>query len=438
VPGSVAGFLEAHRRFGQLPLADVMAPAIRLAEEGVALDSAQALALSILAPIFTRFGTNDNFYPRGTPLAAGARLVQRDVARTLQQVAAAGASAFYQGEIADLLVAEMRRGGGVITKDDLARYQPIWRDPLRATYRGYSLIAMPLVSSGGTVMTQVLNTLEIYDPLPSQHSTRYTHLLAESLRRAFVDRNTKLCDPAFCQPPVDRLTSKDYARELSRGIDLRRASVSPAAVPSSAGMHTTHFSVVDAEGNAVATTTTLNSPFGSGVFVRGAGFLLNNEMDDFATAPGQPGAFGLTEGEQNRVEAGKRPLSSMSPSIVLDAAGNVLLVIGAAGGPTIITGTLQVILNVVEHRMTLADAMHAPRVHHQAWPDSLYHDAAGLRVAVIDSLRAMGHALAPHAPAPLPGIAWINAIMRVPDGWHGVVQPAFPAFPRLPAAALGY
>jgi gamma-glutamyltranspeptidase/glutathione hydrolase len=435
VPGSVAGLAEAHRRFGRLPLADVMAPAIRLAEEGFVVDSMLSFGLRFMAPRLTRFGGRAIFYPGGNPLAPGERLVQSDLARTLRKIAAEGPRAFYEGDIAELLVAEMGRGGGIITKEDLARYRPIWRDPLNATYRGYSLITMPLASSGGTTMTETLNILATFDSLPPFHSTLYKHLLAESFRRAFVDRNTKLCDPAFCEPPVARLTSREYAREMSATIDLLRASISPPAVEKPAGMHTTHYSVVDAEGNAVATTTTLNGGFGSGVLVEGAGFFLNNEMDDFATAPGQPNIGGLIEGEQNRVEPGKRPLSSMSPTIVLDPSGSALLVIGGAGGPTIITGTLQVILNVVEHRMTLADAMHAPRMHHQAWPDSIQYEDGGLEATVVDSLRAMGHGL-----RPVPGLTVINAIMRVPGGWHGVVQPfpELPGFPSTRAAAVGY
>jgi gamma-glutamyltranspeptidase/glutathione hydrolase len=276
-------------------------------------------------------------------------------------------------------------------------------------------------------MIEALNILETFESLPPFHSTRYKHLLAESFRRAFVDRNTKLCDPAFCDVPVARLTSKVYARELRQTIALDQASRSPQGVETPAGLHTTHYSVVDADGNAVATTTTLNGGYGSGVLVAGAGFFLNNEMDDLAVAPGQPNMFGLIEGEQNAVEPGKRPLSSMSPTIVLDPSGNVLLVVGAAGGPTIISGTMQVILNVVEHRMSLADAMRAPRMHHQAWPDSIRYEAAGFPPAVADSLRRMGHGLYDTR-----SLTNVNAIMRVRGGWHGVSEP------RGVGAAIGF
>jgi gamma-glutamyltranspeptidase / glutathione hydrolase len=426
-PGAVAGMAEAQRRFGRLTLAQVMAPAIRLAAEGFVVDSALWRSLRSDSAVITRFAGKDIFFPGGPAVTPGSRLIQRDLAQTLRTIAADGPRAFYEGRTADLIVAEMQRGGGIITKEDLARYEPIWREPLRGTYRGYSLIAMPPASSGGTTMIEALNILETYDALPPFHSAQYKHLLAESFRRAFVDRNTKLCDPAFCDVPVARLTSKSYAAELRRTIAPNRASVSPRGVDAPAGLHTTHYSVVDAEGNAVATTTTINGGYGSGVVVAGAGFFLNNEMDDLAVAPGQPNMFGLVEGEQNAVAPGKRPLSSMSPTIVLDPSGQVLLVVGAAGGPTIISGTMQVILNVVEHRMTLADAMRAPRLHHQAWPDSIRYEERGLASAVLDSLRTMGHGL--YGTRSLTNV---NAIMRVPGGWHGVSEP------RGVGAAVGY
>jgi gamma-glutamyltranspeptidase/glutathione hydrolase len=276
-------------------------------------------------------------------------------------------------------------------------------------------------------MIETLNILESLGPLPPFESTEYKHLLAEAFRRAFIDRNTKLCDPGFCVVPVERLTSKPYARELARGIDRARASSTPRLATAPAGMHTTHYSVVDANGNAVATTTTLNGGYGSGVWVPGAGFFLNNEMDDLAVAPGKPNMFGLIEGEQNAVQPGKRPLSSMTPTIVLDLHGRVLLVVGAAGGPTIISGTTQVVLNVLAHRMTLADAMAAPRMHHQAWPDSIRYEVGGFTPAVVDSLRAMGHGL-----AGVRSLTNVNAIMRVRGGWEGVSEP------RAVGTALGY
>ena len=258
-------------------------------------------------------------------------------------------------------MAEKQRGGGIITKEDLRRYKPEWRTPIKATYRGYTLLAMPPSSSGGITMTETLNILENFAPLPPAGSVEYAHLLAESFRRAFIDRNTKLGDPAFVKNPLSELTSKAYAKALAAQIDLDHASKTPAFDTKAEGMETTHYSVVDAEGNAVATTTTLNGGYGSGVWVRGGGFFLNNEMDDFAAQPGTPNMFGLVQGEANAIRPGKRMLSAMEPTIVLDPQGKLLMVMGAAGGPTIITATTEVILNVIEHHMTLADAMRAPR-----------------------------------------------------------------------------
>lgn len=427
VPGAVAGLTEALAKYGTMPLRDVMAPAIRLATEGFVVDSAMFRSLRGDSALITRFAGGPTFFPTGGTIQPGALLVQPDLARTLRLIADRGAKGFYEGETAALLVAEMGRGGGIITQEDLVRYRPIWRTPLRSTYRGYGVIGMPPASSGGTTMIEALNILETYDSLPPFASAGYKHVLAEALRRAFVDRNTKLCDPAFCTVPVAELTSKEYARTQRQSIDLTHATRTPRVAEAPGGTHTTHYSVVDAKGNAVATTTTLNGGYGSGVYVTGAGFFLNNEMDDLAVAPGKPNMFGLVEGEQNAVQPGKRPLSSMSPTIVLDPRGRVLLVTGAAGGPTIITGTMQVILNVIDHRMTLADAMAAPRMHHQAWPDSIRFEMNGFAPTVADSLMAMGHGLMRTG-----SLTNVNSIMRVRGGWEGVVEP------RSAGGAAGY
>jgi gamma-glutamyltranspeptidase/glutathione hydrolase len=364
----------------------------------------------------------------GAALPAGTRLVQPELARTLRRIAEGGADAFYRGELADSLVAEMRRGGGIITTEDLARYRPVWRAPLRSTYRGYSLLSMPPSSSGGVTITETLNILETYDALPPFGSAAYAHILGSAYQRAFIDRNTKIGDPAFVKVPLDQLTSKAYARRLRATIQPARATPTTALGGAVAeGVHTTHYSVVDAAGNAVATTTTLNNSFGSGVFVRSGGYFLNDEMDDFAARPGRPNMFGLVQGEQNAIAPGKRMLSAMSPTIVLDPAGGLLLVVGAAGGPTIITGTSQVILNVIDHRMGLADAMRAPRIHHQALPDHIRYEEGGLTQPVLDSLEAMGHAL-----APVQRLVNVNAIMRVKGGYEGMSEP------RASGGAVGY
>jgi gamma-glutamyltranspeptidase/glutathione hydrolase len=427
VPGAVMGMSEALAKFGTKPLAEVMAPAIRLADEGFVVDSAFWRGLRGDSAKLVTYGGAALFFPGGKPIAPGTRLVQKELAATLRRIAAQGPREFYTGQTADLLVAEMQRGGGLITKADLAQYKAVWREPLRMKYRGNTIIGMPPVSSGGTTSFAILNMLETRDTLPSFGTAAYSHLLAEAERRAFIDRNSKLCDPAFCTVPVAELTSKAYARELAKTIDPQRASRTPAITAAPTGLHTTHYSVVDRLGNAVSTTTTLNLGYGSGVYVTGAGFFLNDEMDDLATAPGRPNAFGLIEGEQNAVQPGKRPLSSMTPTIVLDPKEQVLLVAGAAGGPTIISGTTQVILNVIDHRMSLADAMRAPRLHHQALPDSLTYEMNGLSPAVLDSLKAMGHAL-----RPLRSLVNVNAVMRVRGGWEGVSEP------RSVGAAIGY
>jgi gamma-glutamyltranspeptidase / glutathione hydrolase len=412
-------------KYGTMSLHDVIQPAIRLARDGFVVDSSLHRSLERDSAV-ARFDGAKVFLPGGKALAVGSRLMQPALARTLTAIADSGPSAFYSGWVADSLVATVHHDGGIITKADLARYQALWRDPILGTYHGYSLITMPLSSSGGITMLEVLNQLETFGAMPAFGSAAYVHLLAETFRRAFEDRNTKLADPAFVHVPVEQLASKSYARTLASTIDRSRASTSPgfkAAEP----MHTTHYSVADDKGDAVATTTTLNSGYGSGVYVGGAGFFMNDERDDFAAQPGKPNQFGLVQGEADAIEPGKRMLSAMSPTIVLGRDGKVLLAVGAAGGPTIITAVTQIVLNVLDQHMSLADAMNAPRMHHQAWPDSLEYEKGGLSQATIDSLTAMGHHL-----RTVRSLATANAIMGTPGGWVGVVEP------RNHGHALGY
>ncbi len=320
--------------------------------------------------------------------------------------------------MADLIVAEMERGGGLISHEDLASYRAIWREPIAIQYRGYTIYSMPPASSGGVTMGEILNIMEGYDPLPPFGSPRLVHLEAEAMRRAFTDRNTWLGDPAFVQNPTDRLLSKSYAADLRKEIG-DRATPTPAFAPGPrTGASTTHYSVVDTEGNAVSCTTTLNDSYGSAVTVTGGGFLLNDEMDDFATAPGKPNMYGLVQGEANAIAPGKRMLSAMTPSIVLDPEGRLLLVVGTPGGPRIITMVYHVISNVIDHRMTLPDAVVAPRMHHQGLPDTLRVERGGFPPATLDSLRARGHAIGA-------GGYWgdVEAIIRTPAGWQGVSDP---------------
>ncbi len=419
VPGSVAGLAEAQHRLGRLPLARVIEPAIRLAREGFVVDSYRSRSIADDSARLALFpASRASFLPGGAPPPPGSTLRQPDLAATLEAIRDGGADGFYRGRVADLIVAEMARGGGLITREDLAGYRAIWRDPIAIRYRGYTIYSMPPASSGGITMGEILNIMEGYDPLPPFGSPALIHREAEAMRRAFTDRNTWLGDPAFVRNPRDRLLSKAYADSL-RGAIGERATPTPAFSPAvRSGTSTTHYSVVDAEGNAVSCTTTLNNSYGSAVTVAGAGFLLNDEMDDFATAPGKPNMYGLVQGEANAIAPGKRMLSAMTPSIVLDRDGRLLLVLGTPGGPRIITMVYHVISNVIDHHMPLADAVDAPRMHHQGLPDTLEVERDGFPPATLDSLRARGHAIDN-------GGYWgdVEAIARTPDGWEGVSDP---------------
>jgi len=430
VPGAVAGMVEAHRKFGVLPLAKVLAPAIRLASDGFTVDTALFKSLTDARYRIGGFAGKSVFLPNDAPLPIGSRLVQRQLARTIRLIAQGGSGAFYHGSVADSIAAEMKRAGGLITTQDLARYRPIWREPIRSAYRGYTYFAMPPSSSGGTTVSETLNILEAYGPSATFGSAARIHALASASQRAFIDRNSKLGDPDFVQAPVATLTSKSYARSLAKKISRDHADPTLTVASShSEGTETTHYSVVDQFGNAVATTTTLNDLYGSGVYVSGAGFFLNDEMDDFAAKPGTPNMFGLIQGEANAIAPGKRMLSAMSPTIVLDPKGNLLLVTGARGGPRIISATYQIILNVIDHRMSLADAMSAPRIHHQALPDSIRAEKGGFTPDVLARLRAMGHDL-----YELGGIASAASIMRVKGGYEGMDDPRL----RGAAGAAGF
>lgn len=431
VPGTVAGLNEAQRRYGRLTAADVMEPAIRLARNGFVLDEYRSRSFAEAADRLRMFeGSHRQFLlPNGDAPPMGTRMVQRDLAQTLQAIADSGPRAFYRGRTADLIVAEMERGGGLITREDLASYRPIWREPITITYRGHTIYSMAPSSSGGVTMAEILNILEGFEPLPELGTAEQVHLFVEAMRRAFVDRNEHLGDPAFVDMPLDRLLSKDYAAELRRGIRRDRATPTKLVqVRVSDGPQTTHYSVVDAEGNAVSVTTTLNSSYGSAVTVSGAGFLLNNEMDDFAGSPGVPNQYGLVQGEANAIAPGKRMLSAMTPSIVVDSLGRLRMVLGTPGGPTIITTVTQVISNVIDHELPLDQAVGAPRVHHQALPDWITFEQQGLRPEAVARLRAMGHTLRERS-----GFSGdVAAVIRTPTGWMGVADP------RRGGGAAGY
>ena len=419
VPGSVAGLWAMHHRFGALPWRDVVLPSVALAR-GHALDSLRARWLAGAAATFARFPSSAAVFNRadGRPWQAGDTLRQPDLARTLGLIADSGAEIFYRGRVADLIAREVQLGGGLITRDDLARYQALWRTPLQSTYRGWRVITMPPVSGGGATLIQALNILEGYD-LPAPGTSALAHLQVEALRRAFLDRNTLLGDPAFVTMPVAELTSKAYASAQRRSISVDRAT--PLAGSTLAeGMNTTHFSVVDSAGNAASVTTTINTGFGSGFVVGGTGFLLNNEMDDFTVQPGAVNAMGIQQqGNANTIAPGKRMLSSMTPTIVLDPDARLALVLGSPGGATIISSVLEVISNVIDQRMTLAGAVAAPRIHHNGLPDVVGWEPAGLTPRVQAELGAMGYSLWKEPEF----MGTVNAIRATPAGLEGVADP---------------
>ncbi len=427
VPGSVAGMFEAHHKLGRLPWKDLLAPAIQLARDGFLLDAARSRQIQLEADRLASFpASRAQFLVDSAAPPAGTRLVQADLARTLQLIADSGPSAFYRGQVADLIVQEMQRGGGLITREDLARYQAKWRAPVLIGYRGYTVYTMPPPSGGGVTLAEILNVMEGYAPLPPFGSATLMHLQVEAMRRAYADRNAYLGDPDFVSMPLERLLSKSYAAELRSGIDARHATPA-AAGPRVEGPETTHYSVVDADGDAVSCTTTLNNDFGSAVTVTGAGFLLNDEMDDFTSAPGRPNLFGLVQGAANAIAPGKRMLSAMTPSIVLDPGGRLFMVLGSPGGSRIPTAVYQVLSDVIDQGMPLPAAVAAPRLHHQGLPDIVYLERDGFVPESVDSLSAMGHKVS----------MWnykteVNAVERTDGGWVGVADP------RRGGGAAGY
>jgi len=420
VPGAVAGLAAAHRRFGVLPWRDVVEPAVRLAADGFLVDEYRTRSIGSDSSRLSRFPASAaQFLPGGRPPQPGTTWSQPDLALTLAAIRDSGAAGFYRGPVADLIVAEMRRGGGIISKRDLARYRAIWREPLRLSYRGHRIYSMPPASSGGLTLALILNIMEGWDSLPAFGTPALLHREAEAMRRAFVERNSSLGDPAFVRNPVSRMTSKAHAARRRAEIDLARATPTPRVkVSLKDGPSTTHYSVVDPAGNAVSTTTTLNNSYGSAVTVTGGGFLLNDEMDDFTTAPGKPNNYGLVQGAANAIVPGKRMLSAMTPSIVLDRNGELLLVVGTPGGPTIITQVYHVISNIIDHGMDLPQALAMPRLHHQSLPDQIMLERDGFSAETIAALEAMGHKVTFRGP-----MGDVEAIIRTPAGWLGASDP---------------
>jgi len=425
VPGTVAGLALAHEKYGsgKFTLAQLIAPAIRLAREGFEVDDDLADSLPRAQPRLARWPASAKIFLKSdnAPLARSDRLIQSDLAASLQAIASNGPRAFYEGSLAEKLTDTLRRNGGIMTSDDLKNYRAIVRPAVRGTYRGYDIASMPPPSSGGVHLIQILNILEGFPLRETGAGSAATyHLMIEAMKPAYADRAEFLGDPNFINVPVAGLISKQYAAELRRTIDLDHArpaqNVRAGNPAAHEGDNTTHFSVIDSEGNAVSNTYTLNFSYGLGLVAEGTGILLNNELDDFAAKPGAPNAYGLVGGAANAPGPGKRPLSSMSPTIV-SREGRVVLVTGTPGGSRIITTVLQVILNVIEHQMNIAEAIAAPRIHHQWLPDMVFAER-GLSPDTVRLLEAKGHKLVTTATS---GSA--NSIMVTPEGLAGAADP---------------
>ncbi|WP_407193579.1 gamma-glutamyltransferase [Bradyrhizobium sp. STM 3566] len=425
VPGTVAGLALALDKYGsgQFTLAQLLAPAIALARDGFTVSDDIADTLPSWHRRLARWPSSAKIFsrPDGTPLGEGDRLVQGDLAETLSAVAAVGPRGFYQGPVAEKLAKAVTDAGGIMTPADLRAYQPVIRAPVRGTYRGYDIVSMPLPSSGGVVLVETLNILEGFQLADlRQGSPASLHLLIEAMKRAYADRARYLGDPAFVDAPIETLIAKDYAAKLRAGISAERATPSNDLVSASAapreGSNTTHFSVVDRRGNAVSNTYTLNFSYGVGLVAEGTGVLLNNELDDFTAAVGASNAYGLVGFEANLPGPGKRPLSSMSPTIVLKD-GKPVLVTGSPGGSRIISTVLQVIVNVLDYRMDVAAAVAAPRLHHQWLPDEVRVER-GFPDDVLLGLKAMGHLIV----EPM-GQTSANSILVTPNGPLGAADP---------------
>ncbi len=433
VPGTVAGLSLALSEYGTFSLEQALAPAIRLAANGFVVRKYLADSLKANEERLKRWPeTARIFFKRdGSAYEPGDRLIQPELAWSLEQIARQGASAFYRGAIAEKIVADMRSGGGLINASDLDSYQAIIRPPAVGTYRGYDILSMPPPSSGGIHLVQILNILEEF-PIAElgANSAQSLHLMAEAMKLAYADRSRHLGDPDFWPVPVEGLGSKAYARGLRARIDPERArpasEIAPGEPTALESNETTHFSVMDAAGNVVSNTYTINFGYGAGIVAAGTGILLNNEMDDFSAKPGVPNAYGLVGGDANAIEPGKRPLSSMTPTIVMKD-GEAFLATGSPGGSHIITTTLQIIMNVIDHGMNVAMATAAPRVHHQWLPDELRVER-GISPDTLKQLAARGHRVKVKN-----AMGSTQSIMRIGEDFYGAADPRRPG-----AFTLGY
>ena len=446
VPGTVAGLEMAREKYGSLPRAALVAPAVRLAEKGFVLEQGDVDMLETKTDDFKRDpATAKIFLNRGKSFAVGQTLVQTDLAGTLRAIGRKGVDGFYKGTVGTAIAVSSKAGGGLITQADLDSYRPRERAPIECDYRGVHVVSAPPPSSGGVTLCEMLNVLEGY-PLKELgfHSAQAVHFQIEAMRHAYVDRNNNLGDPDFVSNPVDRLLDKAYAAKIRAVIDPYRAGVSrdiKPGVPPHEGNNTTHYSIIDRWGNAVAVTYTLNNWFGARVTAAGTGVLLNNEMDDFTSKPGVPNSFGLVQGEANAIAPGKRPLSSMSPTIVT-RHGKPLLVLGTPGGSRIITAVLQVIVHVVDYGMNIQEAVDAPRVHQQWLPDVTNVEDFALSPDTRALLVGMGHHLGDPQPANHVAAIIVGApsLSGNPDGkpvganrYYGAIDPRINS-----GQALGY
>ncbi|HZY35314.1 MAG TPA: gamma-glutamyltransferase [Mucilaginibacter sp.] len=422
VPGSVAGMAEAHRKYGKLPWADLVQPAIDLAKNGFVITKKLAADLNRGRAQFIKLNPGKNYLQKDNGWKQGDTLVQVDLAKTLELIRDKGRDGFYKGIVADEITAEMKSGGGLISSADLDNYHAVWRAPLTGTYKGYKIIEMPPPSSGGVALLQLMQSVEPY-PLKRWGYNRDStvQLMVEAERRVYADRAKYLGDPDFFKVPVDSLLSPAYNKMRMRSFSWAAATPSSGIQPGFfAGYEsdqTTHYSIVDGDGNAVSITTTLNGGFGSKIFVAGAGFLLNNEMDDFSSKPGVPNMFGLVGGKANAIEPGKRMLSSMTPTII-EKDGKLFMVDGTPGGATIITSVFQTVLDVIEFDMGMQQAVDAKRFHHQWLPDRVDIETGAFDEATRKKLEQKGYKI-----VDIGEIGRVDAILVTPNGYEGGADP---------------
>jgi gamma-glutamyltranspeptidase/glutathione hydrolase len=417
VPGSVAGMVEAHQKYGHLKWEDLIAPAVSLAAEGFKLSARQARELNGLKGRFKKLNPLGTALVKDTQWTEGDVLVQSELANTLKLIASQGRNGFYEGAVADSILAEMQRGGGIVTKQDLANYKAIWRKPVTGNYRGYEVITMPPPSSGGIALIQLLKSVEPYPLSKWGFNTDSTvQVMIEAERRVYADRAAHLGDPDFYTVPQKKLIEDTYIKQRMSTFNWNKAStsaeISAGEIPPTEHPETTHFSIVDKAGNAVSVTTTLNGSYGAGVVVKGAGFLLNNEMDDFSVKPGAPNMYGLVGGEANSIAPNKRMLSSMTPTI-LAKDGKLYMVVGTPGGSTIITSVFQTILNVVDFDQSMQAAVNAKKFHHQWLPDQVSVEEKAIDSLAMLRLQAKGYKLVKSGP-----IGRVDAILKTKWGYY--------------------